>query len=57
MSADRNVASGQFGPQVQVHEYEGTEGHRDHITRSEYGPPRGLGPRRVEITRRGRQRP
>ena len=26
MSADRNVASGQFGPQVQVHQYEGTRG-------------------------------
>lgn len=37
MSADRNVASGQLGPQVQVHQYEGTEGHRDNIMRSEIG--------------------
>ncbi len=37
MNADRNVASSQFGPQVQVHQYEGTEGHRGHVTRSEIG--------------------
>lgn len=37
MSAARTVASGQFGPQVQVHQYEGIQGHRDHITRSEIG--------------------
>lgn len=37
MAAHGNIPGGQFGPQVQVCEYDGTEGNRDHITRSEVG--------------------
>jgi hypothetical protein len=37
VTARSNISKGQFGPRGQVQEYEGAEGNRDHITRSEIG--------------------
>jgi len=37
VTAHGNIPSWQFGPRLQVHEYDGTEGNCDHITRSEVG--------------------